>query len=291
VTTNGEFHTIRRQLARLAEEGLEVVRVETGPAGTLAERLAAAVDDRTAAVLVSAVLYETARIVPGLGALAEACAARGAELLVDVYHALGPVRLSLAEAGLGGAWVVGGGYKYLQLGEGNCFLRLPSQADTLRPAITGWFAEFAALAAEPDPERVAYGTGPGRYAGATYDPTSHYRAARVLRFFAERGLTAELLERSYRHQVALLAAEFDALELPPDLVTRDRETPLGEFAGFLALESPEAEALQRALSERGVMADSRGRRLRLGPAPYLSDEQLRAGMAELGGAARIVFRL
>ena len=37
---------------------------------TLAERLAAAVDDRTAAVLVSAVLFETARIVPGLDALA-----------------------------------------------------------------------------------------------------------------------------------------------------------------------------------------------------------------------------
>src|SRR4051794_13093519 len=105
VTTDGEFHTLRRQLARLGEAGLDVVRLEASHADTLAERLSLAVDDRTACVLVSAVLFETARIVPGLDALARACAAPGAELLVDVYHALGPRRLSLPELGLEDAWV------------------------------------------------------------------------------------------------------------------------------------------------------------------------------------------
>ena len=128
VTTDGEFHTLRRQLARLAEEGVEVVRVPAAPVGTLAERLAAAVDGRTAAVLVSAVLFETSRIVPDLGSLAAACARGGVELLVDAYHALGVVPLSVRAQGLDSAWVTGGGYKYLQLGEGNCFLRLPPHA-------------------------------------------------------------------------------------------------------------------------------------------------------------------
>src|SRR5262245_47670827 len=63
VTTDGEFHTIRRQLDRLAGEGLEVVKVPARPADSLAERLAAAVTDTTACVLVSSVLYETAEIV------------------------------------------------------------------------------------------------------------------------------------------------------------------------------------------------------------------------------------
>ena len=75
VTTDGEFHTIRRQLDRLAEEGIEVVKVAAQPAATLAERLGTAVDDRTAAVLASAVLYANAHIVPNLGAVLVACTA------------------------------------------------------------------------------------------------------------------------------------------------------------------------------------------------------------------------
>jgi kynureninase len=290
VSTDGEFHTLRRQLGRLDEAGLDVVRLPAGPADTLAERLAAAVDERTAAVLVSAVLFETARIVPGLDVLARACADAGAELLVDGYHALGALPFDLHARGLGAAWVVGGGYKYLQLGEGNCFMRLPAHADELRPAVTGWYAEFAALADEHDPARVAYGTGAARYAGSTYDPTSHYRAARVLRFFAEQELTPERLRSSYRRQVDLLAAAFDALGADDTVITRDRETSLEQYGAFLALRSARAGELQHALAERGVLADSRGSWLRLGPAPYLSDEQLERAMALLGDALSAVGR-
>jgi kynureninase len=284
VSTDGEFHTLRRQLARLSEAGLDVVRLPARPADTLAARLADAVDERTSAVLVSAVLFETGHIVGGLEALARACAHAGAEIVVDAYHALGAVPFALHEQGLGSAWVLGGGYKYLQLGEGNCFLRLPAHAEELRPAITGWYAEFGALAAEHDPSRVAYGRGAERFAGATYDPTSHYRAARVFAFFAEQGLTPERLRASYRRQIDLLAAGFDALGLDDALVTRDRALHLDRVGGFLALRSPRAGELQRALSQRGVLTDSRGPWLRLGPAPYLSDHQLETAIALLGEA-------
>ena len=221
VTTDGEFHTLRRQLGRLGEEGLEVVRLPARPVETLAERLAAEAPGASA-VLVSAVLFEDSRIVPGLPALAEACAGAGAELLVDAYHALGCLPFTVA--GLERAWIVGGGYKYLQLGEGNCFLRLPPQADELRPAITGWYAEFDELHADHGPGATPYPRGSMRFAGSTYDPTSHYRAARVLDFFDEQGLTPERLRESYLHQTTLLAERFDELGLAD--VTRDRETPL-----------------------------------------------------------------
>jgi kynureninase len=281
VTTDGEFHTLRRQLGRLAEEPLDVVRVPARPVDTLAERLAAAADERTAAVLVSAVLFEDARIVPGLDALADACAARGAELLVDAYHALGAMPFAAPAT----AWVIGGGYKYLQLGEGNCFLRLPEHAYALRPAITGWYAEFGELAAAPRPGQVAYPRGAAAFAGSTYDPTSHYRAARVFAFFAEQELTPPRLRASYRRQVELLAAAFDALGLPDELVTRDRATPLERFGGFLALRSPRAAELQRALAERGVLTDTRADWLRLGPAPYLADAQIEEAVGGLGSVA------
>src|SRR6266478_1678921 len=57
----------RRQLDALAEtRTIEIVKVAALPAAALAERLEDAVDDRTAAVLVSSVLYANAHIVSGL---------------------------------------------------------------------------------------------------------------------------------------------------------------------------------------------------------------------------------
>ncbi|SFP28920.1 Selenocysteine lyase/Cysteine desulfurase [Amycolatopsis arida] len=285
VTTDGEFHSLRRQLARLAEEGVEVVRVPAEPVGTLAERLAAAVDGRTSAVLVSRVLFATARIVPDLGTLARTCADRDVELVVDAYHALGVLPTPVPRLGLDTAWVLAGGYKYLQLGEGNCVLRMPPHAERLRPVVTGWFAEFGSLSGAPG-ERVGYAPGGDRFAGATYDPTSHYRAARVFGFFTEHGLTPEFLRAVSQHQVGLLAAAFDALDLPEQEVRRDRSVPLTEVAGFLALRCRDAERLRAGLAERGVSVDCRGEYLRFGPAPYLSDAQLEAAMAALGEVVR-----
>ncbi len=301
VTTDAEFHTIRRQLDRLAEEGLEVVKVPAHPAGSVGERLAAAADERTAAALVSSVFYTTGHIAGGLEAAAAGCRHAGARLLVDAYHSLNVVPFSLD--GLEDAFVVGGGYKYCQLGEGNCFLRFPADRE-LRPVITGWFSEFSALegpaagsgssTADRAPageaadrasvaagRRVTYGEGPDRFAGSTYDPTSHYRAAEVLAFFEEWDLTPDFLREVSRHQVRLLAEGFDELDPDPALIDRDRSVPLEAVGGFLALRASRAAELCRRLRARGVWTDWRGDLLRLGPAPYLSDRQLRDALAAL----------
>lgn len=284
ITTDGEFHTIRRQLDRLGEEGITILKVAAEPASTVAERMAAEVDDRTAAVLVSAVFFHNAHIVPHLGSLADACARHGTELLVDAYHALGVVPFPLGRERLGQAFVTGGGYKYCQLGEGNCFLRVPP-GRAFRPVITGWFSEFSALAA-PRGGGVSYGQGADRFAGSTYDPTSHYRAAEVFGFFEREALTPAFLRAVSQHQVGRLAERFDALDLDPAVVTRDRGVPMNQLAGFLALRSPQAGALCNALAARGVLTDSRGDALRFGPAPYLSDAQLDTAMGVLGEVAR-----
>jgi kynureninase len=204
---------------------------------------------------------------------------------VDAYHALNVVPVTLADEGLGDAFVVGGGYKYCQLGEGNCFLRLPPGTE-LRPAVTGWFSEFTALTERQGGGRVAYGRGGDRFAGATYDPTSHYRAAAVFEFFRERDLTPALLREVSQHQVGLLASAFDALDLDPDMITRDRGVALSEIGGFLAFRSPHATAFARELHARGVMTDARGEALRFGPAPYLSDTQLQDAIGLLGDVVR-----
>lgn len=284
VSTDGEFYSLRRQLARLEEEGVEVVRVPAQPAESVGERLATAVDDRTAVVCVSTVFFGNAHIAGDLTPAAEACRRHGARLLLDTYHQLNVVPFSLRERGLEDAYVVSAGYKYCQLGEGNAILRFPPDCE-LRPIATGWFAEFGELTEEKGTgSRVPYNQGEDRFAGATYDPTAHYRGAEVFAFFEEQGLTAELLRAVSRHQVARLCDGFDRLDLDPAILRRDRETPLERIGGFLALTSPRAGELHRALLESGVSTDFRGDVLRLGPAPYLSDRQLDEAIARLGEA-------
>jgi kynureninase len=282
VTTDGEFHSIRRLVDRLEEEGIEIARVSASPVATLAERLARSVDGRTAAAMVSSVLFRSAEIVPNLRAIGDACARHGAELLVDAYHHLNIVPFSIRDMGLERAYVTGGGYKYCQFGEGNAFLRFPHDC-SLRPVLSGWFSEFALK--EKAPERpVVYGEGPARFAGATYDPTSHYRAAAVFEFFEQRGLTPALLREVSQHQVGLLIERFDALDLDPEVIARDRSVALRDIGGFLVLRSPRAGEICMKLRERGVYTDHRGDVLRVGSAPYLSDEQIAEAVDRLGKA-------
>jgi kynureninase len=280
ITTDAEFHSLRRQVDRLAEERVDVVKMTAAPAATLADRLAAAVTSRTAAVMVSSVLFETAEIVPGLDALAAACARHGAHLLVDAYHHLNVVPFDIQRMGLADAFVTGGGYKYCQLGEGNCFLRVPPEA-RMRPVLTGWFAEFSALE-DPTPGRVTYGPGASAFGGATYDPTSHYRAAAVFAFHTAQGLTPHRLREISLRQVGMLQAAVEALDLRRD-VARIEPMPGDRRGGFLAVRAPDAVRIAHALRALGVFVDARGDVLRLGPAPYLRDDQLAEAVAALGG--------
>jgi kynureninase len=108
----------------------------------------------------------------------------------------------------------------------------------------------------------------------------------VFAFFAQRGLTPALLREVSQHQVGLLMARFDALDLDPALITRDRARRLGDLAGFLVLRSPRAGDICRALHDHGVFADYRGDVLRMGPAPYLSDDQIARAVDILGEVCR-----
>jgi kynureninase len=274
LTTNGEFHTIRRQLDRLAEAGVDIVKVAARPVDTLAERLVRHLTERVACVLVSSVLFETAEIVPHLSGLAAACDRSGSSLVVDAYHHLNVVPFDVNDMGLSRAFVVGGGYKYCQLGEGNCFLRVPAGCE-LRPVITGWFSEFSELAAPNQAAHVQYGRGAARFAGATYDPTSHYRAAAVFRFHQELGLIPTRLREISQHQTTLLESALRALDIDSqgaDIVGM----PHDRRAGFVTARTPHAMQVVRDLRARGVFVDARGAMLRLGPAPYVTDQQLEA---------------
>ena len=284
ITTDGEFHSIRRQVDRIAEEGVVVIKVPARPVETLAERVIASLDSRTACAMVSTVLFETAEIVPGLDLLAAACRREGVPLLLDAYHHLNVLPFDLNRSTLNDVFVTGGGYKYCQLGEGNCFLRVPPES-RLRPVLTGWFAEFDTLE-YPSQKQVAYGEGAAAFGGATCEVTSHYRAAAVFAFHEQQGLTPGRLRAISQHQVGLLKTEFEQLDVSPT-TARVEPMPDERRGGFLAIRAASAKDIVHRLRERGVHADARGDILRMGPAPYLRDDQLRDAVRALGELVRL----
>lgn len=271
VTTDGEFHSLHRQLRRLAEEGMDVVWVPARPREGLAERILDALVPGTAMLAVSAVLFEDAHVVPRLGEILERATSMGAVCLVDAYHAFNVVPLDWGPA-KDRIFVTAGGYKYAAFGEGICWLRVPAGC-ALRPVYTGWFADFGALAGERGGE-VSYGPGGDRFAGATFDPTAFYRAEAVLQHWERFGLTPQKLRAISIRQTERILGRFDAAGLGERVLSSRDSARRG---GFVAVHTEDAASIVARLREQGILVDSRRSFLRLGPAPYLTDAEIDCG--------------
>lgn len=273
VTTDGEFYSLFRQLTRMSEENIEVVFVPALPLEGFADRLAEALDDRTAAVMLSRVYFETSLINHELSAVAQHCREKGIPLMIDDYHGTNVVPLSIRGAGLEDCYILIGGYKYLQWGEGNCFLRFPKDCE-LRPVATGWFASFSSLKSGRAKGMVQFDEGDMRFAGATFDGFSAYRGAAVTQFFIEQGLTPKVLQKLYREHVAYMKHQFLGLGVDPAKLKLAHAYPITSNGGFLSLRGPKAGEYWQKLKDNGVLTDCRGEILRFGPAPYMVSSQM-----------------
>ena len=275
MTTDAEFHDSAR--SNRLRSRTDVVKVAGRPVESVAEQMAEAIDERAACALIS-VYYERRRSSP-------ARHRRARVPVVAPRPSSAFCHLNVVPFGCG-RWGFGRvrpeAASCVSTRRGNCF----------RGCRRGWAAPGAHRLVrrvrrreEAGVGEVRYGDGAARLAGATYDPTSHYRAAAVFEFHVEMGLTPQLLREVSRHQVGVLIQAFDALDADPALA-RVEPIPGERRGGFLAIRSPRARALSEALRARGVHTDARGNFLRFGPAPYLSDEQLADAMARLGDVLR-----
>lgn len=279
LTTDSEFHSLTRQLARSEEEGLVVTRVPAEPGEELVDRMVSHLRaDRPNLLALSQVFFTNGRVVEALPTLLGAAAEASVPVLVDAYHSFGVLNIR-AEEWPGSVFVTSGGYKYAQCGEGVCFLLLPSEASRLRPAYTGWMADFAGL--ENRGETVRYGPGGQRFFGATFDPTPWYRSVHVFRWMDRVGLIPPVLERAAQIRTERIIAIYDQLGLNARGLHLASPRENHARGGFVAFSHPEAPTLSRALRENGVHTDARGDILRLGPAPYTSSDEIDRGLAAL----------
>lgn len=279
ITTDNEFHSMHRQLHRLQEEGLQVKAVD-GHSDTIVSDIEQRLDDRTSAIMLSRIYFESGIINQNISEIAALARKHEVPFLIDDYHGTNVVPLSIQEQNLEDCYMLIGGYKYLQWGEGNCFLRFPKDCN-LRPAITGWFASFSSLDEPRNDDPVTYDDGNQRFATGTYDPASQFRAAKVVEFFKKQQLTPSTLRQQYLNQVELLRELFLEQNFDPEIIKTYHNRSLEQNGGFLALQSPYARTIQAKLMEEGVFTDARGDVLRLGPAPYTTSSQIKQAMTKL----------
>lgn len=280
ITTDNEFHSMHRQLHRLQEEGLEIKAVD-GHSDTIVSDIEQRLDDRTSAIMLSRIYFKSGIINQNISEIATLARKHEVPFLIDDYHGTNVVPLSVQDQNLEDCYMLIGGYKYLQWGEGNCFLRFPKDCN-LRPAITGWFASFSSLDEPRNDNPVSYDDGNQRFATGTYDPASQYRAAKVVKFFKEQNLTPSILRQQYLNQIELLKKLFLEQSFNPEIIKPYHSRSLEQNGGFLALQSPFARTIRAKLMEKGVFTDARGDVLRLGPAPYTTSSQIKQAVEKLG---------
>ena len=266
LTSDGEFHSARRQFARWEEEGLAVVtRVAAEPFDSFSGRfLDAASAGGHDLILVSHVLFNSGRIFEHSQDLAALARREGPWVVIDGYHAFMAIETPLLEPTAQSAFYLGGGYKYAMAGEGCAFMHCPPGFGP-RPPVTGWFAEFGDLTAPPG-SSVGYTSDAMRFMGATFDPSALYRFNAVRRMLRAEGLTTAAISI---HVTRLQQRLLDAIA-GTALGQAELLNPLdgGPHARFLAFRSHRAADWNTQLMAKNCITDVRGDVLRIGLALY-----------------------
>ncbi|MGY1705345.1 kynureninase [Geodermatophilus sp. SYSU D00697] len=223
--------------------------------------LAAALDERVAVVVLSAVAYRSGARAD-VAAVTRAAREVGALVLWDLSHAAGAVPLDLTASGA--ELAVGCTYKYLNGGPGApAFLYVRRELqEQLRQPIWGWFGQRDQFAMGPvyDPvpgiERFGVGTPPVVAMAAVEVGARLVAEAGIGRLAAKGRALGEL---TVALADAWLAPHGVALASPRDPARR---------GSHVTLAHPQAWQLTQALVARGVVPDFRTPdRVRLGPAP------------------------
>ena len=265
VCTAEDFPSVLYLFEGMARHGVEVVRVPARDGRRIDERdLVAAIDERTAVVACSQVLFRTSQLLD-LAPIARRARETGALTLIDAYQAVGTVPVDVRALDLD--LLTGGSVKWLCGGPGTAYLYVnPRVASRLEPALTGWFAHERPFDFDPGPMR--WDRGPRRFWGGTPGIPSHLAARPGFEIIRRIGVAA-IREKSLRLTDRMIAWA-DAFGW-----TLGSPREPGRRGGTVCLDVPEAERVCGALLASDVLLDHRpGVGLRLAPHFYTREDEV-----------------
>jgi kynureninase len=262
-----------------ARTGAEIVWLRSPDGMTIPlETYDAAIDERTALVMVNRVLYRSSATVDAK-AVCTLARDRGALSFVDDYHGIGVLPLDLRD--LGCDLYASGTLKFLCGGPGCVFLYARrSLLPSLEPAVTGWFAS-----ADPfsfDAEHVTYHPTARRLEHGTPPAPVFFIAQGGLDVIAEIGV-----ERIHERQLELqerVIARADELGLE----VRTPRDPAARGGVVNVKVGDEAERVCHQLLARDVCTDFRGDGLRISPHFFTTEGDVDRCFGELGTLVRRV---
>jgi kynureninase len=228
------------------------------------ERYDAAIDERTALVMVNRVLYRSSAIVDAKTVCAMAHE-RGAMSFVDDYHGIGVLPLDLHD--LGCDLYASGTLKFLCGGPGCVFLYARRDVlPTLEPAVTGWFAT-----ADPfsfDTEHLTYHPTARRLEHGTPPAPVFFIAQGGLDVIAEVGVDRIRARQQELQERVIARADELGLEV------RTPRAPDARGGVVNVRVGADAEAICHALLARDVCTDFRGDGLRISPHFFTNEDDV-----------------
>ncbi|MCK9520556.1 MAG: aminotransferase class V-fold PLP-dependent enzyme [Dehalococcoidia bacterium] len=267
----GEFPTVEYLLDAQRRVGAEVVRVGNDPLAYPEGELLAAIDDRTALVVVSHVLFRTAELVD-VRPVVEKARRHGALVVLDAYQSMASVPFHVTELDVD--FLVGGSVKWLCGGPGAGYLYAnPRLVNRLEPRHAGWFSHEDPFAFAPPPLR--YAEGIARFTGGTPNMPAYYQAAEGYRVVREVGVDA--IREKARRQTAIIfegAKERGWTVNSPEAFERR--------GNHVTVDVPGAQHVKDELIRRGTVVDYRpGAGIRIAPHFYNTDDECHAVLDEM----------
>jgi len=265
VCTAEDFPSVLYLYQGLQRRGAEIVSVPTRDGRTIVEEdVVAAIDERTAVVALSQVLFRTSQLLD-VAPIVRRARAVGALSLIDAYQAVGAVPVDVAALDVD--LLTGGGIKWLCGGPGTSYLYAsPRVAPSLEPAITGWFAHENPFEFDSGPMR--WDAGPRRFMTGTPSIPSYLAARPGFEIIARIGVES-IRKKSLRLTDRMIgwAGEFGFRLGSP----REPE----HRGGTVCLDVPNADRVCEALLAGDVLLDFRpGVGIRLAPHFYTRDDEV-----------------